>query len=220
MRLLLVEDDRLIGHGIEKTLARYGFSVDWFDTGTEGEEAALATDYDVVILDLGLPGVDGLSILKTWRSRGIQVPVLVLTARSELHQKVEGLDHGADDYLAKPFALEELLARLRALVRRSHGVAAPTLVHGRLSFDPAARQVRLGDEPLILSPREMALVEHFLLNPKVVISRASIEEKLYPWGEEVSSNAVEFHIHNIRKKLGAGFIRTVRGLGYSLGDPP
>ncbi|NLC23111.1 MAG: response regulator [Oxalobacter sp.] len=167
---------------------------------------------------LSLPGEDGLDILAHWRSRGLVEPVLILTARDALEERVKGLNTGADDYLGKPFALEELVARLHALVRRSYREVAPVLTHGLLSYDPAAKAVSLNGENIRLSPKELMLVELFLLSKKNVLSKGAIEEKLYAWDEEISSNAVEVHIHHIRRKLGSGFIRTIHGIGYTLGD--
>lgn len=219
MRILLIEDDRLIGNGIKKGLPGYGFSIDWFQDGTIGREAIHSADYEAVILDLGLPGIDGLDILKNWRAAGAAIPVLVLTARDALDQRVEGLNLGADDYLGKPFALEELAARLRALVRRRRGIATQLLTHGALSFNPETRSVALGDETVNLKPREVELVEILLLNKQNVLSKSALEEKLYPWGEEVSSNSIEVLVHRVRRKLGAGFIKTIHAVGYTLGEP-
>ena len=218
MRILLIEDDLLIGDGIKAGLGKLGFPVDWFTNGRQGELALETTEYDAVILDLTLPDKDGLDILKNWRSSGHTVPVLVLTARSTLDQKIEGLDRGADDYLPKPFALEELAARLRALVRRNHQIAAPVLSHGNVTLDPSTREVCKDGNPVTMSPKEIALVELFLLNKNNILSKNLIEEKLYLWGEEVSSNTVEFHIHHVRRKLGPDFIKTIRGIGYKLNN--
>lgn len=218
MRILLVEDDSLIGDGIKAGLGKQGFSVDWLTDGAVARDVVTLAEYEAVILDLTLPGVDGLDILRHWRAAGEAVPVLILTARGALDQKVEGLNLGADDYLAKPFALEELVARLRALVRRSHGQAKPELAHGFVTFDPESRRVCLDGTEVALSPKEVMLVELFLLNKGNVLSKSSIEEKIYPWGEEVSSNAVEVHVHHIRRKLGGSFVRTVHGVGYTLGE--
>ena len=219
MRVLLVEDDILIGNGLAMGLPAHGFAVDWFRDGTVGAEALASAGYDAVILDLGLPGMDGLEILQRWRSAGHDVPVLILTARDAIPQRVEGLNLGADDYLGKPFDLEEVAARLRALVRRSHGIATRDLLHGAVCFNPESRAVSLDGQPVALGPKEVALVELLLLNKQGVLSKSAIEEKLYPWGEEVSSNSVEVLIHRIRRKLGSGFIRTVHAVGYTLGDP-
>ena len=218
MRVLLVEDDILIGNGLKMGLPGMGFAVDWFKDGTLGEQALNSAEYDAVILDLGLPCMDGLDILKNWRNAGNDTPVLILTARDAVNQRVEGLNLGADDYLGKPFDLDEVAARLRALIRRRHGVATPLLKHGAVSFDPESRTILLHNQPVALGPKEVMLVELLLLHKQSVLSKDAIEEKLYPWGEEVSSNSVEVLVHRIRRKLGAGFIRTVHSVGYVLGD--
>ena len=218
MRVLLIEDDILIGNGLKMGLPAMGFAVDWFKEGQLGMKALASAEYDAVILDLGLPGMDGLDILKTWRASGQDVPVLVLTARDAISQRVEGLNLGAGDYLGKPFDLDEGAARLGALVRRRHGVSSPQLVHGAVSFDPLTRTVSLNGQPVALGQKEVMLVELLLLNKHSVLSRSAIEEKLYPWGEEVSSNSVEVLVHRLRRKLGSGFIKTVHSVGYTLGD--
>jgi len=218
MRILLVEDDRVIGDGIKTGLTKKGFSVDWFTDGAHGRDGGLTEDYDAVVLDLSLPGADGLDILRVWREKGRSVPVLILTARGALDQRVQGLNLGADDYLGKPFALEELTARLRALIRRRHGQAAPLLVHGSVRFNPESRTVLQNGTHVPLSPKATMLLELFLLNKERVLSKQALEEKLYPWGEEVDSNAVEVHIHTLRRKLGKALIRTVHGAGYVLGE--
>lgn len=219
MRVLLIEDDPIIGDGIVAGLTDLDYAVDWFTDGRQGLEAGKGADYDAVVLDLSLPSADGLDILREWRSSGRMLPVLVLTARSSLENRVEGLNLGADDYLGKPFALEELNARLRALIRRSNGQAAPVLAHGDVTFDPERRAVYRHGREISMSPKETMLVELFLLRKNSVLSKEQIEEKLYPWGEEVVSNAVGVHVHHIRKKLGDGFIKTVHGVGYALGEP-
>jgi two-component system response regulator QseB len=219
MRILLIEDDRIIGDGIKIGLTKQGFCVDWFTDGTQGQDGGLMADYDAVVLDLSLPGADGLDILRHWRGKGLAVPVLVLTARGALDQRIQGLNLGADDYLGKPFALNELTARLRALIRRRHGLAAPLLVHGPVTFDPESRGIRRDGTSVPLSPKLTRLLELFLLNKGRVLSKSLIEEKLYPWGEEIASNAVEVHIHTLRRKLGKAFIKTVHGAGYILGEP-
>ena len=219
MRILLIEDDRIIGDGTKTGLTKQGFSVDWFTDGLDGRDGGLAADYDAAVLDLSLPGADGLDILRCWRGQGRDVPVLILTARGTLDQRVQGLNLGADDYLGKPFALEELTARLRALVRRRHGQAAPLLVHGAVTFNPESRIILRQEIPVPISPKVTMLLELFLLSKERVLSKRTIEEKLYPWGEEVESNAVEVHIHALRRKLGKSFIKTVHGAGYILGEP-
>lgn len=219
MRILLIEDDILIGDGLKKGLPGLGFAVDWFKDGALGAHAPTTAAYDAAILDLGLPGVDGLDILRGWRAAGNDLPVLILTARDAVSQRVAGLNLGADDYLGKPFDLDEVAARLRALVRRRHGVATHLLGHGEVSFNPEDRTVLLRGQPVALGPKEVMLVELLLLHKQSVLSRSAIEEKLYPWGEEVSSNSVEVLVHRIRRKLGPEFIRTVHAVGYALGEP-
>jgi two-component system response regulator QseB len=218
MRILVVEDDPLIGDGLKVGLSQLGFTVDWFRNGKDGFAALTGAPFDAVVLDLGLPGMDGLDILSSWRRAGRDVPVLVLTARDALDDRLKGLDSGADDYLTKPFALAEVAARLRALIRRSHGQASPRYTHGELEFDPQGRVTTLAGKPLELTAREMALLELLLTNKGRVLPRTLLEEKLYGWAQDVESNAIEVHIHNLRKKLGATFIRTVRGVGYTLGE--
>lgn len=218
MRILLVEDDRLIGDGIKAGLSKLGFSVDWFTNGVEGKQALYSAPYDAVILDLTLPGIDGLEILREWRDKHHGEPVLILTARDALDQRVEGLRLGADDYLCKPFALIEVAARLEALVRRTHGQTRSELRHGNVTLDPTNLIATLDGEPLILKPKEFALLELLLRNTGRVLPRKLIEEKIYTWDGDVSSNAVEVHVHHLRRKLGSHFIRTVHGIGYTLGD--
>lgn len=218
MRLLVIEDDPLIGDGLSVGLGRLGFSIDWFQDGLEGAEALALAPYEAVVLDLGLPGRDGLSIVKQWRTEGRSEPVLILTAQGEVEQRVLGLESGADDYLVKPFALAELAARLKALIRRRHGQMETVLKRGRLRLYQDSRTVELDGVPVSLSPRELRLLELFMLNPKRVLSKDLIEEKMYAWGEELQSNAVEVHIHHLRRKLGPEMIRTVHRLGYTLGE--
>ena len=218
MRILLIEDDRLIGDGIRAGLGKLGFSLDWFTDGPTGRDALRAAPYDAVILDLSLPGLDGMALLREWRAAGQDTPVLILTARDALDQRVAGLQAGADDYLCKPFALVEVAARLQALIRRRHGHLTPHLTHGALAFDPAARRVTLAGEPVTLTPKELAVLELLLSHKGRVLPRSLIQDKLYSWDEEVSSNAVEVHIHHLRRKLGNALIRTVHGVGYTLGE--
>mgnify|MGYP001042066530 CR=1 FL=1 len=218
MRILLIEDDRLIGDGIRAGLGKLGFSLDWFTDGPTGREALRAAPYDAVILDLSLPGLDGMALLRAWRAGGRDTPVLILTARDALNERVAGLQAGADDYLCKPFALVEVAARLQALIRRRHGHLTRHLTHGALAFDPAARSVTLAGEPVTLTPKELAVLELLLTHKGRVLARSLIQDKLYSWDEEVSSNAVEVHIHHLRRKLGNTLIRTVHGVGYTLGD--
>ena len=218
MRLLLVEDDALLGDGIHAGLKLADHAVDWVRDGEAAHLALLDHEYDACVLDLGLPKRDGLSVLKALRERGSRLPVLVLTARDASADKVAGLDAGADDYLTKPFDLPELLARLRALVRRAAGEARPTLEHAGVVLDPGTRQVTFNGQPVALSAREFALLEDFLRHKNHIRTRAQLEEGLYAWGEETGSNTVEVYVHHLRKKFGADFIRTVRGLGYQLGE--
>ena len=217
MRILLIEDDTLIGDGLKVGLTKLGFSVDWFVSGEAGFQALTAAPWDAVVLDLSLPERDGLGILRQWRQQGHDVPVLILTARDALDQRVQGLQLGADDYLCKPFALTEVAARLQALIRRRHGQLQPELKHGNVVMAPGSHSVLCDGEAVSLKSRELALLELFLRNPGRVLTRSQLEEKLYSWDEDVSSNAVEVHIHHLRKKLGSQFIRTVHGVGYTLG---
>jgi len=214
MRLLLVEDDSLLGDGIRSWLTQEGYAVDWFTDGRSAERALKTIDYELVILDLGLPQLSGMQLLKDARARGEDVPVLILTARDTVADRVSGLDGGADDYLVKPFALDELLARVRALHRRSHERSAPLIEHGDIVLDPAEHSVTRAGVPVAVSGREFSVLQTMLENQGRVLSRARIEESLYAWGEEVKSNAVEVHVHHLRRKLGPSLIRTIRGVGY------
>lgn len=218
MRILLIEDDKLIGDGLKAGLTKMGFSVDWFTDGLQGQSALSLAPYDAVILDLSLPGTDGLDILKTWRRDGRTEPVLILTARETLEQRVEGLQLGADDYLCKPFALIEVATRLQVLIRRNHGQAQSVLRHAGVELDPIKLAATRDGETLLLKPKEFALLELLMRNAGRVLPRTMIEEKLYSWDNEVSRNALEVHIHHLRRKLGSGFIRTVHGIGYTLGE--
>ena len=220
MRLLLVEDDAMIGETVLDLLRAEHFAVDWVRDGEMADTALRSQRYDLVLLDLGLPRRDGIEVLKALRARKDNTPVLVVTARDAVQERVAGLDAGADDYVLKPYDLDELLARIRALVRRSNGRADPALeIHG-LRMNPVTREVtRQADgagqpEAITLSSREWAVLEVLMARPGVVFSRAQIEDRLYSWKDEVSSNAVEVYIHGLRKKLGNGVIQTVRGLGY------
>ncbi len=218
MRVLLVEDDPMIGDSLRKGLRMEGFTVDWVQDGRSAELAVETTHYALVLLDLGLPKKDGLSVLRGWRERGSTVPVLILTARDAVPDRVAGLDGGADDYLVKPFDLTELLARMRALLRRQAGRARDLIEVGALRVDPVAHAIDYRGQPVQLSAREFALLHALAESPGVVLSREQLEDRLYGWGEEVESNAVEVHVHNLRRKLSAQLIRTVRGVGYRLGD--
>lgn len=219
MRLLLIEDDELLGDGIRTGLAQAGSAVDWVRDGHDALAAAETAVYSAVILDLGLPGIGGLEVLARLRRAGMSIPVLILTARDTVPDRVKGLDGGADDYLVKPFDMNELLARLRALVRRSGGRAAPVLEHDGLVLDPAAHTVTHHGQAVDLSPREFAVLQDLLEHAGRVRSREQLEESLYGWDDEVSSNAVEVHIHHLRRKLGADEIRTIRGVGYMIERP-
>ncbi len=216
MRLLLVEDDSLLGDGIRTVLGQSGWTLDWVQDGASADEALQSTEYAVVLLDLSLPRLSGLEVLRRLRSRGDHVPVLVISARDQVPDRVSALDRGADDYVVKPFDVDELCARVRALRRRASGEAAPLLRSGPLVLDPASWQVMLKGEPVSLSRKEFALLQRLMQSPGRVFARQSLEEALYGWGEEVASNAIEVHVHHLRKKLGAGLIRTVRGVGYVL----
>ena len=219
MRVLLAEDDPMIGASIRSGLRQDGFAVDWVEDGRAAEEALMQKVHDALVLDLGLPRRTGLEVLAALRRRGDARPVLVLTARDAVADRVAGLDAGADDYLVKPFDLDELSARLRALLRRGSGRAAPVLEAGAVALDPATREVLLKGQPVAVSPREFALLEALLARPGVILSRAQLEDKLYGWRDSVESNAVEVHIHSLRKKLGSEFIRNVRGVGWMVARP-
>ena len=214
MRVLLAEDDELLGSGLKAGLGQHGFAVDWVRDGVAAERELLAQQHEAAVLDLGLPRQDGLDALAAVRAKGVRTPVLVLTARDAIDARIQGLDGGADDYIVKPVDLGELAARLRALVRRAHGVPTTRLMLGEVALDPAARQVWRGDEAVELSTREFDLLQVFMLHAGRVLTREHIEQHLYKWGSEVSSNAVEVHIHNLRRKLGPELIETVRGVGY------
>ena len=216
MRILLVEDDELLGEGTRKGLTQDGYTVDWVKDGELANEALKNEMFDLVVLDLGLPKMPGTTILQKLRERGSTTPVLILTARDSVEDRVKGLDSGADDYLTKPFELHELLARLRALQRRNALRAAPLLVHNDISLDPASHTVSYKNEPVNLSRREFALLHVLLENAGRVLSREHLTQSLYGWGEEVDSNALEVHVHNLRKRCGQEFIRTVRGIGYTI----
>ena len=214
MRVLLVEDDPMIGEGTHAAMREDGFAVDWVRDGKSADLALRAERYDVVLLDLGLPSRNGFDVLRALRARKDRTPVLIVTARDAVQERVRGLDAGADDYLIKPFDLDELAARMRSLIRRSAGRAEPAIEHRGIRFDPATREVAMHGEPVALSARELAVLEALLERPGAVLSRSQLEERLYGWGEEIESNAVEVYVHGLRRKLGADFIRTVRGVGY------
>jgi len=220
MRLLLVEDDRMLGATVERALREQGHAVDWVRDGHAAEEALAGEPYEVVLLDLGLPRKGGLEVLRDLRRRGRQVPVLVLTAQDAVTDRVAGLDAGADDYLSKPFDLDELAARIRAVQRRRAGRAAPALEHGRLVLDPATHEVRLDGSPVVLSAREFEVLHALLEHPGRPLSRTRLEERLYGSRQQVESNAVEVHVHALRKKLGPEWIMTLRGVGYVVPRKP
>ncbi|HEY0590247.1 MAG TPA: response regulator [Thermoanaerobaculia bacterium] len=218
MRILLIEDDELLGDGIRAGLAQEGHAIDWAVDGEEALAALETSRHHAVILDLGLPKVAGLEVLERMRRAGKRTPVLILTARDTVPDRVRGLDGGADDYLVKPFDMGELLARLRAIVRRREGRAAPSLRHGSVVLDPAAHTVRLSGERVEVSPREFAILQELLERAGQVVSREALEETLYGWEDEVASNTIEVHIHHLRRKLGSDLIRTVRGVGYTIDE--
>lgn len=215
MRVLLVEDDVMIGEAIHGALKDASYAADWVKNGQIALTTLACQHYDLVLLDLGLPGEDGLTVLNRIRAKDNPVPLLIITARDGLEDRLRGLDGGADDYLLKPFALAELLARMRAVLRRKGGCAAPLLSNGLVSLDPATREAAVsGRAPVPLSNREFALLHALLLRPGAILSRADLEDRIYGWGEEVESNAVEFLIHTLRRKLGSEIIKNVRGAGW------
>jgi two-component system OmpR family response regulator len=215
MRTLLVEDDPMVGEAIQSALKDASYAVDWVRNGLAALSALGCQRYDVVLLDLGLPGKDGLEVLQAIRCPGNLVPVIILTARDGLHNRLRGLDGGADDYVTKPFEMAELLARMRAVLRRKAGSAASLLTNGTVSLDPATRAACVNGHPTIqLSSREFALLLALLVRPGAILSRSELEDRIYGWGEEVESNAVEYLIHALRRKLGGDIIKNVRGVGW------
>jgi len=214
MRILLVEDDPMIGEAVSVALKDAACAVDWVRDGDTAGTVLEHSEHQAVLLDLGLPKRDGLEVLRRLRQAGNAVPVIVITARDGVDDRIKGLDFGADDYLVKPFDVNELLARLRAIIRRQGGQAAPVLTNGKVSLDPATREARCGDATELLSAREFALLHALLLRPGAILTRAELEERIYGWNEEVESNAVDFLIHGVRKKLGADVIKNVRGAGW------
>jgi two-component system, OmpR family, response regulator QseB len=214
MRLLLVEDDEILGDGLAAGLKMEGYAVDWLTNGKMADEALKMNCYELVVLDLNLPDMDGLSILKSLRGRKDETPVLVLTARDTVPDRVEGLDSGADDFVIKPFELDEVCARLRALARRNEGRSTPTIEYQGIVLDPASHQVTYHGEKIELSQKEFEILSFLMGNIGRVVSRSKLEESLYSWSSEIESNTVEVHIHYLRKKLDSGIIRTVRGVGY------
>ncbi len=224
MRLLLVEDDRMIGDGVRTALRQDGHAVDWVRDGRAATEALRSERFDLVLLDLGLPTIDGqprdgIDVLRALRARHDTTPVIVLTARDALEDRVAGLDAGADDYLIKPFELNELGARMRAVLRRHGGRADTAIECDGVRLDPATKQVTLHGAPVVLSAREIAMLEALMQRPGAILSRAQLEDRLYGWGDEIESNAISVYIHQLRRKLGAEFIKNVRGVGYYVGRP-
>lgn len=220
MRILIVEDDPLLGPGVQTGLGQDGFTSDLVRDAAAAEHALRLEHFDLVVLDLGLPGRDGLELLRDLRTEGFCIPVLILTARDAVASRVSGLDCGADDYLVKPFDLDELSARIRALLRRSQGKPAPVLQADGLTLDTTRRQATLDGDPLCLSPKEYALLEALMGDADQVVPRARLQSTVYGWMEDVESNALEVHVHNLRRKLGKGRILTVRGVGYQLVSAP
>jgi two-component system OmpR family response regulator len=214
MRVLLVEDDPMIGSVVQQELRDASYAVDWVRDGQAALLSMEALDYSLVLLDLGLPKTDGMAVLRDMRAAKNNVPVLVLTARDATEDRVAGLDGGADDYLVKPFAMSELLARMRALTRRKESTVGPSLSNGIVALDPATHEVRMGGVSMRLTAREFSLLQSLLLRPGAILSRSELENRLYGWNEEVESNAVEFLIHSLRKKLGSDIIKNVRGVGW------
>jgi DNA-binding response OmpR family regulator len=216
MRVLLVEDDPQLGDGLTVGLRQSGFAVDWVKDGAAADQALSTETFDVVVLDLGLPKLAGMEVLKRLRARGQTLPALILTARDTTADKIAGLDSGADDYLVKPVDLDELAARIRAIVRRAAGRAEPVLRSGTVTLEPASRRVTMADAPIELSAREFAVLHALMENAGRVMSRAQLESSIYGWRDEPDSNALEVHIHHLRKKLGTDFIKTLRGVGYMI----
>ncbi len=215
MRVLLVEDDQMIGESVSESLADIGYAVDWLKDGDSALAAVSCHQYDLLLLDLGLPRRDGIDVLINIRKQQKPLPIIILTARDAIEDRISGLDAGADDYLVKPFALGELNARIRAVLRRQSTSAGPQLTNGIISLDPVTREAQVrGKDSIRLSAREFALLQALLVRPGAILSRGELEEKIYAWGDEVESNAIEFFIHSIRKKFGADIIKNVRGLGW------
>ena len=218
MRILLIEDDAMIGKAVRKGLVLAGFAVDWVADGRAAELSLANGVYDLAILDLGLPKKDGMAILAALRDTGNSMPVLIASARDTVSDRIAGLEAGADDYVLKPFDLDELVARVRALLRRRAGAASPLLQFGTLMLDPVRKSVTRDGVGVELSAKEFAVLETLMQRPGAVLSREQLEESVYGWGEEVSSNAIEVHLHHLRKKLGVGVIKNVRGVGYRVAE--
>ncbi|HJV67144.1 MAG TPA: response regulator transcription factor [Geomonas sp.] len=218
MRILLVEDDKMLGSALQQNLRLDGFTVDWVQDAEDAEVALATGEYGMLLLDLGLPAKSGLQLLKELRSGNDPLPVIILTARDARHDRIGGLDAGADDYVVKPFDPDELAARIRAISRRQAGRFSSTIEHGMLTLSPATHEVYFGGEQVTLTAKEFSLLAALLERPGAILSKDTLELRLYGWGEEVESNALEVHVHNLRKKLGKTMIRTVRGVGYTIGD--
>ena len=216
MRVLLAEDDNMIAQAVAANLKDSGYAVDWVKNGSQVSTALQAQNYDLLLLDLGLPGKDGLDVLTQIRHEGSKTPVLIVTARDDLHSRLNGLDGGADDYIVKPFDMAELQARMRAVLRRHGGHSQTLLTNGALTLNPATYQVEVKgqNKPVPLSNKEFAVLQALMMRPGIILSRSDLEEKIYGWGEEVESNAVDFLIHALRKKLGKEHIQNVRGVGW------
>ncbi len=220
MRILLVEDDAMIGEAVSTALKDAAYAVDWVQDGKTALATLDSAEHQVVLLDLGLPGQDGLDVLKRLRQAGRDLPVIIITARDGVDDRVRGLDLGADDYLVKPFDVNELLARMRAVIRRQSGQSSPILSNGYVDLDPATREATCSGVTVLMSAREFALLHSLLLRPGQILTRAELEEQIYGWNEEVESNAIDFLIHGVRRKLGAGVIKNVRGSGWRVGTAP
>jgi two-component system OmpR family response regulator len=220
MRILLVEDDAMIGEAVSTALKDAAYAVDWLQDGKTALSTLDTAEHQVVLLDLGLPGHDGLEVLKRLRQTGRDFPVIIITARDGVDDRVRGLDLGADDYLVKPFDVNELLARMRAVIRRQSGQSSPILSNGYVDLDPATREATCGGVTALMSAREFSLLHSLLLRPGQILTRAELEERIYGWNEEVESNAIDFLIHGVRRKLGAGVIKNVRGSGWRVGAAP
>lgn len=214
MRVLLVEDDDMIAQALQTALRQNGWVVDWMRDGNSAAAALQSTSFDLVLLDLGLPQVDGIEVLRGLRKRGDATPVIILTARDEIQHRIAGLDAGADDYIVKPFDLDEMTARMRSVLRRAAGRGDPCIVHGELRLDPLTRTVQRAGAPVGLSAHEFSVLEALMQRPGAVLSRAQLEDRLYGWDEPIGSNAIEVYVHGLRRKLGPDAIRTLRGVGY------
>ena len=219
MRVLLIEDDKMIGSAMQQALKDAAYAVDWVTDAENALHAAQSEAYELILLDLGLPKADGRDVLRRLRELGRRLPVIIVTARDGVDDRIDGLDLGADDYLTKPFEIRELLARMRAVLRRESSGSPPLLSNGRLSLDPATRQASFLDESALLTAREFALLQALLARPGTVLSRGELERQIYGWNEEVESNAIEYLIHTIRRKLGVAAIRNVRGVGWMVDRP-